>query len=98
MSAGISQATGIITASGLIGTGNTVLYKFSHIYSRYLYRWWCWCFCWAGTDKVFYENDPNGQIVLQARLALVRTPWCVWIAVASGKTITIPSGAEPTIV
>ena len=51
----------------------------------------------AGTDKVFYENDQTvtqSYSISAGKNAMVAGP----IAVASGKTITIPSGSELTIV
>ena len=51
----------------------------------------------AGTDKVFYENDQTvtqSYTISAGKNAMVAGP----IAVASGKTITIPSGSELTIV
>ena len=51
----------------------------------------------AGTDKVFYENDQTvtqSYTISAGKNAMVAGP----LAVASGKTITIPSGSELTIV
>ena len=49
-----------------------------------------------GTDKVFYEND---QTVTQSTISAGKNAMVAeTIAVASGKTITIPSGSELTIV
>ena len=97
MSAGISQATGIITALNFIGTGNTVLYNQATSTVDISIAGGGGGAVGAGTDKVFYENDQTvtqSYSISAGKNAMVAGP----IAVASGKTITIPSGSELTIV
>ena len=51
----------------------------------------------AGTDKIFYENDQTvtqSYTISAGKNAMAAGP----LAVASGQTITIPSGSELTIV
>ena len=59
MSAGISQATGIITALNFIGTGNTVLYNQATSTVDISIAGGGGGAVGAGTDKVFYENDQT---------------------------------------
>ena len=97
MSAGISQATGIITALNFIGTGNTVLYNQATSTVDISIAGGGGGAVGAGTDKVFYENDQTvtqSYSISAGKNAMVAGP----LAVASGKTITIPSGSELTIV
>ena len=97
MSAGISQATGIITALNFIGTGNTVLYNQATSTVDISIAGGGVGAVGAGADKVFYENDQTvtqSYSISAGKNAMVAGP----IAVASGKTITIPSGSELTIV
>ena len=97
MSAGVSQATGIITALNFIGTGNTVLYNQATSTVDISIAGGGGGAVGAGTDKVFYENDQTvtqSYTISAGKNAMVAGP----IAVASGKTITIPSGSELTIV
>ena len=97
MSAGVSQATGIITALNFIGTGNTVLYNQSTSTVDISIAGGGGGAVGAGTDKVFYENDQTvtqSYSISAGKNAMVAGP----LAVASGKTITIPSGSELTIV
>ena len=97
MSAGVSQATGIITALNFIGTGNTVLYNQATSTVDISIAGGGGGAVGAGTDKVFYENDQTvtqSYSISAGKNAMVAGP----IAVASGKTITIPSGSELTIV
>ena len=96
MSAGVSQATGIITALNFIGAGNTVLYNQSTSTVDISISGGSGA-VGAGTDKVFYENDQTvtqSYSISAGKNAMVAGP----LAVASGKTITIPSGSELTIV
>ena len=96
MSAGVSQATGIITALNFIGAGNTVLYNQATSTVDISISGGSGA-VGAGTDKVFYENDQTvtqSYTISAGKNAMVAGP----IAVASGKTITIPSGSELTIV
>ena len=54
-------------------------------------------FVGTGTDKVFYENDQTvtqSYSISAGKNAMAAGP----LAVASGQTITIPSGSELTIV
>ena len=51
----------------------------------------------TGTDKIFYESDQTvtqSYSISAGKNAMVAGP----LAVASGQTITIPSGSELTIV
>jgi len=97
MSAGISQATGIITALNFIGTGNTVLYNQATSTVDISIAGGGGGAVGAGTDKVFYENDQTvtqSYSISAGKNAMAAGP----LAVASGQTITIPSGSELTIV
>ena len=97
MSAGVSQATGIITALNFIGTGNTVLYNQATSTVDISIAGGGGGAVGTGTDKVFYENDQTvtqSYSISAGKNAMVAGP----LAVASGKTITIPSGSELTIV
>ena len=97
MSAGVSQATGIITALNFIGAGNTVLYNQATSTVDISIAGGGGGAVGAGTDKVFYENDQTvtqSYSISAGKNAMVAGP----LAVASGKTITIPSGSELTIV
>ena len=97
MSAGVSQATGIITALNFIGTGNTVLYNQATSTVDISIAGGGGGAVGAGTDKVFYENDQTvtqSYSISAGKNAMAAGP----LAVASGKTITIPSGSELTIV
>ena len=97
MSAGISQATGIITALNFIGTGNTVLYNQATSTVDISIAGGGGGAGGAGTDKVFYENDQTvtqSFTISAGKNAMAAGP----LAVASGQTITIPSGSELTIV
>ena len=97
MSAGVSQATGIITALNFIGTGNTVLYNQATSTVDISIAGGGGGAVGAGTDKVFYENDQTvtqSYSISAGKNAMVAGP----LAVASGQTITIPSGSELTIV
>jgi len=96
MSAGISQATGIITALNFIGTGNTVLYNQATSTVDISISGGSGA-VGTGTDKVFYENDQTvtqSYSISAGKNAMAAGP----LAVASGQTITIPSGSEITIV
>ena len=96
MSAGISQATGIITALNFIGTGNTVLYNQATSTVDISISGGSGA-VGAGTDKVFYENDQTvtqSYTISAGKNAMVAGP----IAIASGETVTVPSGSELTIV
>ena len=96
MSAGVSQATGIITALNFIGTGNTVLYNQATSTVDISISGGSGA-VGAGTDKVFYENDQTvtqSYSISAGKNAMAAGP----LAVASGQTITIPSGSELTIV
>ena len=97
MSAGISQATGIITALNFIGTGNTVLYNQATSTVDISIAGGGGGAVGAGTDKVFYENDQpvtQSYTISAGKNAMVAGP----IAIASGETVTVPSGSELTIV
>ena len=96
MSAGVSQATGIITALNFIGAGNTVLYNQATSTVDISISGGSGA-VGAGTDKVFYENDQTvtqSYTISAGKNAMAAGP----LAVASGQTITIPSGSELTIV
>ena len=97
MSAGVSQATGIITALNFIGTGNTVLYNQATSTVDISIAGGGGGAVGTGTDKVFYENDQTvtqSYSISAGKNAMAAGP----LAVASGQTITIPSGSELTIV
>ena len=96
MSAGVSQATGIITALNFIGAGNTVLYNQSTSTVDISISGGSGA-VGAGTVKVCYENDQTvtqSYSISAGKNAMAAGP----LAVASGQTITIPSGSELTIV
>ncbi len=96
MSAGVSQATGIITALNFIGAGNTVLYNQATSTVDISISGGSGA-VGTGTDKVFYENDQTvtqSYTISAGKNAMAAGP----LAVASGQTITIPSGSELTIV
>ena len=87
---GINMTVGVITALNFVGSGNTFLYDAS---TQTVDISIAGGGVGTGTDKVFYEND---QTVTQSTISVVRTMVAV-IAIASGKTVTIPS-CELTIV
>ena len=96
-SAGINMAVGVITALNFVGSGNTFLYDASNQTIDISIAGGGGGAVGAGTDKVFYENDQTvtqSYTISAGKNAMVAGP----IAVASGKTITIPSGSELTIV
>ena len=95
MSAGVSQTTGIITAINFIGVGNTVKYNASS--STVDVAISGGGAVGTGTDRIFFESDQTvtqSYTVSAGKNAMAAGP----IAVASGQTITIPSGSELTIV
>ena len=95
-SAGINMAVGVITALNFVGSGNTFLYDASTQTVDISISGGSGA-VGAGTDKVFYENDQTvtqSYSISAGKNAMVAGP----LAVASGKTITIPSGSELTIV
>ena len=96
-SAGINMTVGVITALNFVGSGNTFLYDASNQTVDISIAGGGGGAVGAGTDKVFYENDQTvtqSYTISAGKNAMVAGP----IAVASGKTITIPSGSELTIV
>ena len=96
-SAGINMTVGVITALNFVGSGNTFLYDASNQTIDISIAGGGGGAVGAGTDKVFYENDQTvtqSYTISAGKNAMVAGP----IAVASGKTITIPSGSELTIV
>ena len=96
-SAGINMTVGVITALNFVGSGNTFLYDASNQTIDISIAGGGGGAVGAGTDKVFYENDQTvtqSYSISAGKNAMVAGP----IAVASGKTITIPSGSELTIV
>ena len=96
-SAGINMTVGVITALNFVGSGNTFLYDSSNQTIDISIAGGGGGAVGAGTDKVFYENDQTvtqSYSISAGKNAMVAGP----IAVASGKTITIPSGSELTIV
>ena len=97
MSAGINMAVGVITALNFVGSGNTFLYDASNQTIDISIAGGGGGAVGAGTDKVFYENDQTvtqSYTISAGKNAMVAGP----IAIASGKTVTIPSGSELTIV
>ena len=95
MSAGVSQTTGIITAINFIGVGNTVKYNASS--STVDVAISGGGAVGTGTDRIFFESDQTvtqSYTVSAGKNAMAAGP----LAVASGQTITIPSGSELTIV
>ena len=96
-SAGINMAVGVITALNFVGSGNTFLYDASNQTIDISIAGGGGGAVGAGTDKVFYENDQTvtqSYTISAGKNAMAAGP----LAVASGKTITIPSGSELTIV
>ena len=96
-SAGINMTVGVITALNFVGSGNTFLYDASTQTVDISIAGGGGVAVGAGTDKVFYENDQTvtqSYTISAGKNAMVAGP----LAVASGKTITIPSGSELTIV
>ncbi len=95
MSAGITQTTGVITAINFVGTGNTVKYNASS--STIDVAISGGGAVGTGTDQIFYESDQTvtqSYSISVGKNAMAAGP----LAVASGQTITIPSGSELTIV
>ena len=96
-SAGINMTVGVITALNFVGSGNTFLYDASNQTIDISIAGGGGGAVGAGTDKVFYENDQTvtqSYTISAGKNAMVAGP----IAIASGKTVTIPSGSELTIV
>ena len=96
-SAGINMAVGVITALNFVGSGNTFLYDASNQTIDISIAGGGGGAVGAGTDKVFYENDQTvtqSYTISAGKNAMAAGP----LAVASGQTITIPSGSELTIV
>ena len=90
------MTVGVITALNFVGSGNTFLYDASTQTVDISISGGSGA-VGTGTDKVFYENDQTvtqSYTISAGKNAMVAGP----IAVASGKTITIPSGSELTIV
>ena len=95
MSAGVSQTTGVITAINFIGIGNTVKYNASS--STVDIAISGGGAVGTGTDRIFFESDQTvtqSFTISAGKNAMAAGP----LAVASGQTITIPSGSELTIV
>ena len=95
-SAGINMTDGEITALNFVGSGNTFLYDASTQTVDISISGGSGA-VGAGTDKVFYENDQTvtqSYTISAGKNAMAAGP----LAVASGQTITIPSGSELTIV
>ena len=95
MSAGITQTTGVITAINFVGTGNTVKYNASSATIDVAISGGG--AVGTGTDQIFYESDQTvtqSYSISVGKNAMAAGP----LAVASGQTITIPSGSELTIV
>ena len=96
-SAGINMTVGVITALNFVGSGNTFLYDSSNQTIDISIAGGGGGAVGTGTDKVFYENDQTvtqSYSISAGKNAMVAGP----LAVASGQTITIPSGSELTIV
>ena len=96
-SAGINMAVGVITALNFVGSGNTFLYDASNKTIDISIAGGGGGAVGTGTDKVFYENDQTvtqSYTISAGKNAMAAGP----IAIASGQTITIPSGSELTIV
>ena len=96
-SAGTNMAVGVITALNFVGSGNTFLYDASNQTIDISIAGGGGGAVGAGTDKVFYENDQTvtqSYTISAGKNAMAAGP----LAVASGQTITIPSGSELTIV
>ena len=96
-SAGINMAVGVLTALNFVGSGNTFLYDASNKTIDISIAGGGGGAVGTGTDKVFYENDQTvtqSYTISAGKNAMAAGP----LAVASGKTITIPSGSELTIV
>ena len=94
-SGGLNITVGLITALNFVGAGNTFLYNTTTktvditIEGSGAVG--------TGTDKIFYESDQTVTMsysISAGKNAMVAGP----LAVASGQTITIPSGSELTIV
>ena len=95
MSAGVTQTTGVITAINFVGTGNTVKYNASSATIDVAISGGG--AVGTGTDQIFYESDQTvtqSYTISAGKNAMAAGP----LAVASGQTITIPSGSELTIV
>ena len=95
MSAGVTQTTGVITAINFVGTGNTVKYNASSATIDVAISGGG--AVGTGTDQIFYESDQTvtqSYSISAGKNAMAAGP----LAVASGQTITIPSGSELTIV
>ena len=95
MSAGVTQTTGVITAINFVGTGNTVKYNASSATIDIAISGGG--AVGTGTDQIFYESDQTvtqSYSISAGKNAMAAGP----LAVASGQTITIPSGSELTIV
>ena len=96
-SAGINMTVGVITALNFVGSGNTFLYDASNQTIDISIAGGGGGAVGAGTDKVFYENDQTvtqSYTISAGKNAMVAGP----IAIASGETVTVPSGSELTIV
>ena len=95
MSAGVTQTTGVITAINFVGTGNTVKYNASSATIDIAISGGG--AVGTGTDRIFFESDQTvtqSFTISAGKNAMAAGP----LAVASGQTITIPSGSELTIV
>ena len=96
-SAGLNMAVGVITALNFVGSGNTFLYNTSTNTVDISIAGGAGGAVGAGTDKIFYESDQTvtqSYFISTGRNAMVAGP----LAIASDKTVTIPSGSELTIV